>query len=73
VLGGETDGTLDLEVLVLGAPDEISADCIGERVSWTCKDSRWALDINLDQIKGGNAPFSRFLTLRLVRVMRMRW
>ncbi len=36
MLGGETDGTLDLEVLVLGAPDEISADCRGHKgVSWT--------------------------------------
>lgn len=27
VLGGETDGALDLEVTVLGAVDEVGRDC----------------------------------------------
>lgn len=60
-LGRQPDRALDSKVLVLGTVDQISADCTMTRLSQhlACNGRR------------RSAPFSRFLTLREVKVMRI--
>lgn len=59
VLGGQTDGALDAEVLALGTVDELGADLLE------------ALCGVRSRIR--NTEIERTLTLRLVRVMRILW
>jgi hypothetical protein len=122
-LGRETNGALDLEVLVLGAVDKVSADCFAKRTrkgsvycssrrasravvslarsyalslashplspSQTRSSSRFTSPPSISLIPSQlllhtsyrfknksrrvGVPFSRFLTLREVRVMRILW
>jgi hypothetical protein len=57
-LGGETDGALDTEVLVLGTVDEVSADC--------------TMSATITRLTN-YAHFSRFLTFLEVRVILILW
>ena len=68
-LGGQTNGSLDAELLVLGSRDEIRADC--ERTSSGGQSSRTPFHPSAEPV--AHSPFSRFLTFLLVRVIRILW
>jgi hypothetical protein len=60
--GGHADGALDAQVLVLGTVDKVGAD--------------WGARLSVEsraRCQERDSPFSRFLTLREVRVMRILW
>ena len=72
-LGGETNGTLNTQLLVLGSVNKVSADYRttiykSNLVSKVIR-KRKVLDVG----GGGCLPFSRFFTLREVRVIRILW
>jgi len=59
-LGRKTDRALDTELLVFGPVDELSRDCSGMRIRYR-------------RLRNRHSHFSRFLTLLLVKVMRILW
>jgi hypothetical protein len=62
-LGRETNGTLDLELLILGTLNKIRRDYLELGVSIRCIK---------EEVTRSNLPFSKFLTLREVKVIRIR-
>ena len=69
-LGWESDGALQAKLLVFGTVDEVIRDCI-TYIRMISTSPHGTQDTKQEQ--EGDEHFSRFLTLLLVRVMRILW